>query len=99
VNIIDDPLGLFALVLSALVLLFLGSIARSVRRKRHASFSKKILFFPLFVIGIFVIGWFSEYLRAWMYAFLQQSGFTSITGILFTVVVTWFLYSWVFWRR
>lgn len=96
---VDYFLFVLSVTLTTLGLLFLGSIARSMKSRRPAGFKKKLLIFPLFIAGIFLIGWATERIQQGLYTYLQQNAATSISGIVIALLVAWLLYDIVIWRR
>lgn len=93
-------LVILSVTITTLGLLTLAGILRSVfgRHKTGATFRKKFWFFPIFVIGIFAMGWVSATAQEIVYAYLQQNVATSISGLIVAILVAWFLYDWAIWR-
>jgi hypothetical protein len=96
----DYFLFILSVTLTTLALLTLGGFARGMFKShgRH-TISQKLFFFPLFVVGIFAMGWFTGKIQELMLAYLKQNAASSITGLCIAVVIAWFLYDWVLWRR
>lgn len=93
-------LFLLSVIITTLGLITVGGLLRGVFRSRYrARFRKKLLFFPVFVIGLFAIGWLSERLQQWLFAYLKQNVATSLSGLFIAILIAWLLYDWVFWRR
>ncbi len=90
-----------AVTLTTLGLLFVGGIGKWFfgRHKQQPTFRKKFWFFPIFIIGIFVMGWVSAQVQNLMFAYLKQNVATSVSGFVIALVVAWVLYDWAIWRR
>ena len=91
-------LFILSVMLTTLLILFAAGLLRSFRRKTFPTLRKKLLVFPLFVAGIFVMGWVTAKIQEYVYAYLMRNVATSILGIVITLVVAWALYDWVLWR-
>lgn len=93
-------LAILSVTLTTLGLLAIGGIAKAFfsSHRQAPSFRRKLWFFPLFIIGIFAIGWLSAAAQQAVLAYLKQNAATSISGILIAILVAWFLYDWVVWR-
>jgi hypothetical protein len=89
-----------SVTLTTLGLLTLGGVVKWFfgRHKAYPTFRKKFWLFPLFVVGIFVMGWVSAQAQQLMYLYLKQNVVTSVTGFAAALLVAWFLYDWAIWR-
>lgn len=93
-------LFILSVTLTSLGLVAVGGMIKSVfKRKTFPTFRKKIIIFPLFIIGIFVMGWLTAKLQQLVLVYLEKNVATSITGLLIALTVTWFLYDWAVWRK
>ena len=93
---IDEILQLLAVVIVTLGPVAVGSLLRS---RRRPSFKKKLILFPVFVLGLVALGVVSSYLQEAVYTYLKQNVATSISGFIVVVLIAWFLYDFVLWRK
>ena len=91
---------ILSVTLTTLGLLTVGGIGKWFfgKHKRAPTFRKKFWFFPLFIVGIFAIGWLSAQMQQLLFLYLKQNVVTSLSGLIVAVLVAWFLYDWAIWR-
>lgn len=64
-----------------------------------SKFRRKFFGFVLFIVSIFMLGFLSERLQNAMFDYFKNRVATSIGGIVIILVVAWFLYDWLVWRK
>ncbi|MBR9700998.1 hypothetical protein GOV11_03990 [Candidatus Woesearchaeota archaeon] len=97
---LEYGLFLLSVVITALGLVTLGGLAKTVfGRRNYPTLKNKLAMFPIFILAIIFIGWFSEKLQIGIFEYLQQNTATSLSGLAIAVTVAWILYDWVLWRK
>jgi len=95
-----DFIFILSVTITTLGLITLGGVLKALFRSRSKpGFQKKLFWFPFFIGGLFVAGWLSGLVRQGVQTYLEQNVATSISGMAISVLVAWFLYDWVFWRK
>jgi hypothetical protein len=93
-------LFLLSVVITTVGLVAVGGIAKwAFWRPSHARIGKKLLFFPLFIVGIFAVGWLSERAQQGVYEYLLENAARGIPFLIGTIALAWVLYDWVVWRK
>jgi hypothetical protein len=104
---LDYFLFILAITISTLLMLIFGGwIQRRMQKgglkfgfANKSTFRRKFFGFLLFIVAIFMTGWLSERLQSSVFNYLKQNAATSITGLLVAVLIAWFMYDWLVWRK
>jgi hypothetical protein len=100
-------LYILAITLTSLLMIIIGGWIRDRLQKgglrfrfaQKSNFRKKLTGFFMFIIAIFLLGWMGERLQAAVFDYLVQNIATSIVGFIVVILITWFLYDWLVWRK
>lgn len=100
-------LSILAVTITSLIMIVIGGWVKDRFQKRGLRFQfanktrwrRKLFGFFLFIVAIFLLGWMGERLQLAVYKYLMQNAASSITGMVVAVLVAWFLYDWLVWRK
>jgi MFS family permease len=100
-------MAILAVTITSLLMIIIGGWIKDRFQKKGLRFRfanksmlrKKATGFLLFIIAIFLLGWMGERLQLAVYNYLMQNAASSITGIIIALLVAWFLYDWLVWRK
>lgn len=104
---LDYFLYILAVTITSLLMILIGGWVKNRFQKKglrfqfanKSRFRRKFWGFVLFIVAIFLLGWMGERLQNSVYSYLEQNAATSITGIIIALLVAWFLYDWLVWRK
>jgi hypothetical protein len=97
----------FAVTIASLFMIVFGGWVQTRLHKgglrfafaNKSKYHRKLTGFILFIVSIFLLGFLSERLQQSLYNYFQYRVATSIIGIILILVVAWFLYDWLVWRK
>jgi cation transport ATPase len=100
-------LYILAVTMTSLLMIIIGGWVKERFQKKglrfqfanKSKFRKKFWGFILFIVAIFLLGWMGERLQNAVYNYLLKNAATTITGIIVAILITWFLYDWLVWRK
>lgn len=104
---VDYFVFILAVTISTLLMIVFGGWIQARLQKgglrfgfaNKSNFRRKFFGFLLFIVAIFLTGWLSERLQNAVFTYLKQNVATSITGLLASLLVAWFLYHWLVWKK